>query len=351
VTRASLKKQDVGPARDYFGMKVAEWLTAIFKDKSDPPLFQTYQIVPQFEPTAPTSMTENQKEKFRKCLKDRVAESFFFSIFEAGSKNWIDAPKPGECKAYPYFDALQCGCGSDKLVLLRSIKGALILQTMTGARDRHDGNLQMRNCKLINMDYGHSLGHIAFADNGVFRTEDHYLTVYSDYLKAYLKKSNLLGDEMTEKVNTAEDPIITGVVSGLKTIKKSMEDDKEWVAFEKLFPLENLATWQAMVPLRKKHPLKPLDYMHYLLFGDIPVKPNAKIRLDLDATNQESFVYKMLHDNSDSKIKNHIKNHVIGWSRKCFGDKAKPPETFYTSTLYTSKKPKLAKYTLAVCPN
>merc|ERR1719464_1028118 len=156
-------------------MKVAEWLTAIFKKKKvkkkvkNAPLFQTYQIVPAFEPTAATQQNE-------------VLNSFFFSIFEAGSADWIKAPIH-TMNAYPYFNALNCGCESEKL--LRSIKGALILQTLTGSRDRHKGNLQMRNCKLINMDYGHSLGHRAIMDReGGLGPK--YLTAYSSYLKTFL---------------------------------------------------------------------------------------------------------------------------------------------------------------------
>eukprot|EP01084_Bolivina_argentea_P307784 532050_1 len=303
-----IKKQEFGPANDFLAMKVSKWLTGIFATKTNAPIFRVFDVVPQFRPRSPCDP---------KWTKAKVRDMYFFTVAENGLKgDWIESAtfnikKLGfkdSSTEYPYFNALHCTCAKVKRKLLKSLRGAFIIQMLLGAKDRHKGNVLIKkDCTVMNIDYGHFLGTKT-------PLEGSYLSMYNSYLDAYLErigkknrfKKKLWGDIVwlrkyfKNKYNIKDKP---GKPINYKKYHDKLLDD-----FAKTsFPGE---TWKANAWIRQATHDTPGnnrefdEYLSYVLFGN-KRKP-SKIPM------QEATFLEMFDNSEENKAIKAVVNKITG---------------------------------------
>eukprot|EP01084_Bolivina_argentea_P282654 483882_1 len=129
---------------------------------------------------------------------------------------------------YPYFAAFdpkkelehKCECGEHLDKLLRSLRGAFIIQMLLGVKDRHAENVGITSdCVVMNIDYGHFLGGRTIAY--------HHVSMYNDYLEAYL--------QTIQKENKMEDKFIHDLWIDLKKLRSYFTGTEfKFVDFKKL---------------------------------------------------------------------------------------------------------------------
>eukprot|EP01084_Bolivina_argentea_P307782 532047_1 len=344
-----IKKQEFGPANDFLAMKVSKWLTGIFATKTNAPIFRVFDVVPQFRPRSPCDP---------KWTKAKVRDMYFFTVAENGLKgDWIESAtfnikKLGfkdSSTEYPYFNALHCTCAKVKRKLLKSLRGAFIIQMLLGAKDRHKGNVLIKkDCTVMNIDYGHFLGTATNGD-GLLPWDTHHVSMYNTYLDAYLKKI-----EMKEKFKKDLWKDITYLRKHFEydqqhnILKQCRDKSSEYPFVDKLvrarivrddfakksFPGEvwKADAWTPMA-ITKTIKKRPFDkYMSYALFGE----GNLESKIPM---NKEKFFEQM--EQTDAKtLETKITGHTYNNKHKKTGvteNWSKKGEDFYNAKIIDVK--------------
>jgi len=307
-----LKQQpDVnGAVGDYLAMKTAKWFNDIFHEIQKKistaqtgiykaPIIKVFDVIPEFQPGS-SKWTREEAAKMKFLLP-------FYVPFRG---DWIKFYKhssasptaSGHTEGKMNFDEC-CQCNPE---LLLSLRGAFLMSSLLGAKDRHSGNIAIASvCTVMNIDYGHFLGRrnpwyqsgtqkrFTFPYNKLL---DHYLSkihVPDSYLTQAGVSQNLLATYGVSKTSDGwllKEVFIATLFDDIMKLRVhfgaiTSEDyaqarydpsgnDPKWKKFSSYFVSVPAAEqWMSLTKQRQQHPLRILPYISYMLFGESSKPP------------------------------------------------------------------------------